>query len=465
MAVINYIMSLGASVMMPIIFLIFGIALGLGIGKSLKSGLSVGVGFVGLSVMTQLLADNLGPAVNSMVKIYHLHLHTLDIGWPAASTVAFGTEVGAIIIPLGLLINIIMLVTKTTKTLNIDLWNYWHFAFVGSIVSIATKSFWWGAFAAIVTFIVTLVGADRSQKKVEKFYGKDLEGISIPQAFCVTFIPFAWAINWIIERIPGLNKVDLDAEKLQKKFGILGDPIFLGVIIGILLGALAHYPVAKTLQLSIILSAVMVLIPRITSLFIEGLKPISNRSQELISKKFKGRTFNIGMTPALVIGHPVTLVCSLLLVPTILFLSVIIPGNAFLPLASLSGLIYIFPLVLPYTNGNVLRTFIVGLVTMIVGVLSATTLAGIFTAAVKTVQASLIPAGTSSVASIDFAASPLAWLVYEGTVHASIVGPAVIVIVVLALMLFNRKKIVQEEKQTENNIETVNSDATSVSTH
>lgn len=133
MAVINYIMSLGASVMMPIIFLIFGIALGLGIGKSLKSGLSVGVGFVGLSVMTQLLADNLGPAVNSMVKIYHLHLHTLDIGWPAASTVAFGTEVGAIIIPLGLLINIIMLVTKTTKTLNIDLWNYWHFAFVGSI--------------------------------------------------------------------------------------------------------------------------------------------------------------------------------------------------------------------------------------------------------------------------------------------------------------------------------------------
>ncbi|HAT55123.1 MAG TPA: PTS sugar transporter subunit IIC, partial [Lactobacillus sp.] len=203
MAVINYIMSLGASVMMPIIFLIFGIALGLGIGKSLKSGLSVGVGFVGLSVMTQLLADNLGPAVNSMVKIYHLHLHTLDIGWPAASTVAFGTEVGAIIIPLGLLINIIMLVTKTTKTLNIDLWNYWHFAFVGSIVSIATKSFWWGDFAAIVTFSVTLVGADRSQKKVEKFYGKDLEGISIPQAFCVTFIPFAWAINWIIERIPG----------------------------------------------------------------------------------------------------------------------------------------------------------------------------------------------------------------------------------------------------------------------
>lgn len=228
MGVISYIMSLGASVMMPIIFFIFGLLLGMGPGKSLKSGLSVGVGFVGLSVVTQLLADNLGPAVNSMVKIYNLHLHTLDIGWPAASTVAFGTEVGAVIIPLGLGINILMLLTKTTETLNIDLWNYWHFAFIGSLVAIATKSVLWGMFAAIITIIVTLVGADRSQKKVEQFYGKDLSGISIPQAFCVSFIPFAIAINWVIDKIPGLNKVDFDAEKLQKKFGILGDPILLG---------------------------------------------------------------------------------------------------------------------------------------------------------------------------------------------------------------------------------------------
>lgn len=446
MGVINYIMSLGASVMMPIIFLIFGLILGMGIGKSLKSGLSVGVGFVGLSVITQLLTDNIGPAVSSMVKIYGLHLHTLDIGWPAASTVAFGTEVGAIIIPLGLVINVIMLLTKTTKTLNIDLWNYWHFAFIGSIVTIATKSFGWGAFAAIITYIVTLVGADRSQKAVEKFYGKDLSGISLPQAFCVSFIPFAIGINWIVERIPGLNKIDLDADKMQKRFGILGDPIFLGVIIGIIIGALAHYSVAKTLQLSIILAAVMVLIPRITSLFIEGLKPISNRAQELISKHLPGRSFNIGMSPALVIGHPVTLVVSLLLIPTILFLSVVIPGNEFLPLASLSGLIYIFPLVLPYTKGNVVRTFIVGLLSMVIGVLSATSLAGIFTTAVHQVQASLIPAGTASVASIDFAASPLTWIVYWGTAHLNIIGPIVLGLIVIALMLYNRKRIVSEEK-------------------
>ena len=446
MGVINYIMSLGASVMMPIIFLVFGICLGMGVGKSLKSGLSVGVGFVGLNVITQLLSDNIGPAVNSMVKIYGLNLHSLDIGWPAASAVAFGTQVGAIIIPLGLLINVIMLLTQTTKTLDVDLWNYWHFAFIGSIVSIATHSFVLGLIASIVTIAVTLVGADRSQKRLQSFYGKDLEGISIPQAFCVSFIPFAIVVNWICEKIPGLNKVDFDAEKMSKKFGILGDPMFLGVIVGVIIGFLAHYSVAKVLQLGVILSAVMVLIPRITKLFIEGLAPISQRAQEIISKHTKGKSFNIGMTPALVIGHPTTLFCSLLLIPIILFLAVIIPGNQFLPLASLSGLIYIFPLVLPYTKGNVLRTFLTGLVSMIFGVLSATMLAGIFTTAVKIVHKSFIPAGTSSVASIDFAASPLAWVVYELTANATVIGVVVIVVLTLGLMLWNRKHIVSESK-------------------
>ncbi len=60
------------------------------------------------------------------------------------------------------------------------------------------------------------------------------------------------------------------------------------------------------------MGAVMELIPRITALFIEGLKPISSR--KLIAKKFKGAV-GLNISPALVIGHPATLVVSLLLIP------------------------------------------------------------------------------------------------------------------------------------------------------
>ena len=45
-AVFAYIISLGAAVMMPIIFLVLGLCIGLGFNKSLMSGLKVGVGFI-----------------------------------------------------------------------------------------------------------------------------------------------------------------------------------------------------------------------------------------------------------------------------------------------------------------------------------------------------------------------------------------------------------------------------------
>ena len=85
------------------------------------------------------------------------------------------------------------------------------------------------------------------------------------------------------------------------------------------------------------------------------------------------------MSPALVIGHPTTLVVSLLLIPVALFLSVVLPNNQFLPLASLAGMFYLFPAVLPITKGNVLKTFLIGLVALIVGLYFVTDLAPFFT--------------------------------------------------------------------------------------
>ena len=55
--VFGYIIGLGAAVMMPIIFTILGVCIGIKFSKALKSGLLVGVGFVGLSVVTALLTS------------------------------------------------------------------------------------------------------------------------------------------------------------------------------------------------------------------------------------------------------------------------------------------------------------------------------------------------------------------------------------------------------------------------
>ena len=480
--VFSYIISFGASVMMPILFTIIGLCIGMNFGKALKSGLFVGVGFVGLGVVTALLTTNFNGPLSSISDFYHLQLNVFDMGWPAAAAVAYNTAIGALIIPVCLGINFLMLITKTTRTVNIDLWNYWHFAFIGAVAYfVMGESLAWGYFAAIVCYIITLVCADLTAEKFQKYY--DLEGISIPQPFCQSFMPIAIVLNKALDKIPGFRHLDVDAEGLKKKFGELGDPLVLGVIVGALIalfGEAGHITgfdayvkemqaadasttatdatmaiVKSVLSLGVIMGAVMELIPRITRLFIDGLMPISEKTKELVNKKFNGKKVYIGMSPALVIGHPTTLVVSLFLIPTILALAVFLPGNQFLPLASLAGMFYLFPIVLPYTKGNVVKTFVIGLVALVLGLYFVTDMAPDFTKAAASVYAATgdksahIPDGFSGGA-LDFASSLFGWVIYKLTCYVEYVGPAILVVVTVALMLFNRRRIVRDIKKANN---------------
>lgn len=455
MDVFSYIISLGASVMMPIIFTVIGLCIGMRFGQALKSGLYVGVGFVGLGVVTALLTTNFNDPLKAICDLYHLQLNVFDMGWPAAASVAYNTAVGALIIPICLGINVLMLLTKTTSTLNIDLWNYWHFAFIGAVAYfVMGESLAWGYFTAIVCYIITLVLADITAPKFQKYY--DLDGISIPQPFCQSFMPFAVVINKLLDKIPGFSRLDVDAEGLKRKFGVFGEPLLLGVIVGILIGVAAHFDVKMVLTLGVTMGAVMELIPRITKLFIDGLKPISVKAQEMVDKRLHGRKVHIGMSPALVIGHPTTLVVSILLIPTVLIVAVILPGNQFLPLASLAGMFYLFPIVLPYTKGNVVKTFIIGLVALIFGLYFVTDMAPDFTLAANAVfeatkdKAAQIPQGFTGGA-LDFASSLIGWVIYKLTCYVRYVGPAILVLLTLALMVYNHKQIVKNEKRANSN--------------
>lgn len=454
--VFGYIIGLGAAVMMPIIFTVLGLCIGIKFGKALKSGLLVGVGFVGLSIVTALLTSSLGAPLKTMTEIYNLKLGIFDMGWPAAASVAYNTTVGAFIIPVCLGINIVLLLVKATKTINIDLWNYWHYAFIGAVVYFATSNIWWGFFAAVICFIITLIMADLTTKKFQSYYD-NMEGISIPQPFCQGFVPFAEILNKGMDMIPGFNKLDIDAEGMKKKFGILGEPLFLGVIVGCLIGILSckgwnqiASNIPMILGLGIKMGAVMELIPRITNLFIEGLRPIADATKDLVSRKFKNSTgINIGMSPALVIGHPTTLVVSLLLIPVTLFISVILPGNEFLPLASLAGMFYLFPMVLPITKGNVVKTFIIGLVSLVIGLYFVTDLAPFFTQAAQDVYARTgdaavkIPDGFLG-GSLDFASSLFSWIIFHLLYNLKIIGSIILVAGTTVMAIINRRKIIKE---------------------
>ena len=136
--------SLGATVVLPIIIFVVGLVLGAKPGKAFRAGVTIGIAFIGINLVIGLMWGTLSNVAQAMVTNWNITRDVLDVGWPSAAAIAFGTDVGLWVIPIAILVNMILLVFKLTKTLNIDVWNYWHFAFLGSMVYIATGNLVYG---------------------------------------------------------------------------------------------------------------------------------------------------------------------------------------------------------------------------------------------------------------------------------------------------------------------------------
>ena len=440
----KFIQGLGPSVMMPIIIFILGVILKAGIGKSIRAGLTVGIGFIGLNLVIGLMSSSLGPAVQQMVERYGLSLSVIDVGWPAAAAIAFASTLGTIIIPLCLLINIIMLFTNTTQTVDVDIWDYWHFAFTGALVAIITDSQIFGIIAAILNMIIIMVIADYTAPALEKT--NDLTGISLPHGFTGAYVPIAWVINKVFDCIPGVRNINIDLNKIQNRFGVFGEPILVGTVLGIMIGIVAGYQIGGVLTLGITLGGVLVLIPKMAAMLMEGLLPISDAASEFIEKRFKNRgKIYIGLDSAIGIGHPVTSAVSLILVPLTVFMAVILPGNKVLPFADLAVIPFMFVLIIPMVNGNGFRALITGIITIATGLLIATNLSPLITTAAVNAKFKM-PEGAMAISSICDGANPLTWLI----VHLNdlgVIGVSLLTVIAIILLILNRTRIIKEAKE------------------
>ena len=442
LSVFQFIQGLGVAVVMPIVIFILGLCFKTGVGKSLRAGLTVGVGFIGLNlVINSLLGTSLSPAVQEMVTRFGLNLSTIDVGWPASAAIAMGSTVGLIIIPLGLVVNILMLMTNTTQTVDVDIWDYWHFAFTGALVAIVTDNMTLGIIAAVINMVIVMVLGDVTAPEVEKSLG--LPGVSLPHGFTTAYAPIAIVINGLIDKIPGINKIDINMDEAQKRFGVFGEPILIGSVLGIVIGVLAGYDVTKVLTLGVSLGAVLVLIPKMAALLMEGLIPISDAASEFIQKPFQNRgKIYIGLDSAVGVGHPVTMAISFILVPLLIFLAVVLPGNTVLPFADLAVIPWMFVLITPIVKENGFRGLIVGIVVLVVGLWIATDLAPFITIAAKNVNFQM-PEGATLISSICDGANPLTWVLVR-LHNFGYVGTGIGAVIAIAMALWNRTRIKKE---------------------
>ena len=231
--------GLGATIALPIIIFIVALVLGAKPGKAFRAGVIIGIAFIGINLVIGLMWGALSDVGQALVKNLGITRDVVDVGWPSAAAIAFGTKVGLWVIPIAILVNVVMLFLRWTKTLNVDIWNFWHFAFIGSMVAAVSGNLAYGLIAAALAAALALFLGDWTAKAVQSFYG--LPGISIPHLTTAPGVPFAIFTNWLVDRIPGLNKVNADPEAIRKRFGIMGEPVILGLIIGLILGILGFY--------------------------------------------------------------------------------------------------------------------------------------------------------------------------------------------------------------------------------
>lgn len=377
--------SLGATVLLPVFIFIFAVILQAKVGRAFRSAVVIGVAFVGINLVIGLMWGALSGVSAALVTNAHISRNIVDVGWPAAAAVAFATNVGLGVIPIALLVNVVLLAVGVTKTLNVDVWNFWHYAFAGSLIAaVAGNSIWAGFAGAAVLAAFMLFLADWTARGIQEFY--ELPGISIPHGSTAAVAVIGIPVNWVIDRIPVIKNWKADTEGIEKALGpTFGDPMVLGLLIGLILGLIAYFgdffkatdfgtfmaPLSKILILGITLAAVMVLLPRMVRILMEGLIPISEAARDFMAKRAAGREIYIGLDSAVLTGHPANIATGMILVPIAILLSIILPGNNMILFADLAVLVFWLTQVAPAAKGNVIRMVLVGIVLLIVGFYTA----------------------------------------------------------------------------------------------
>lgn len=446
LSIVQYVLGLGPTVMLPIVIFILALCFKVKITKALRSAITIGIGFVGIYAIFGILTNSLGPATQALVKHSGINLPIMDLGWPPLAAITWAAPIAPFVILVTVLINIAMIATNLTRTVDIDIWNYWHFAFAGALVYSATKSFALGMIASAIAAIVVIKLADWCAPSVQKYF--NLPGISLPTLSSAVFFPVGILGDKIIDKIPGLNKLKADPETIQKKFGIFGEPMMVGLILGILLGILSGYDVKGVLNLGINLGAVMLILPRMVRILMEGLLPLSDAIKTILKKKYPNRSdLYIGLDIAVAIGNPAVIATGLLLTPVAILLAVIIPGNRTLPLGDLANLAVMISMVVLATKGNVVRSFIIGIPIMIGDLLVATNVAPLVTSIAKSINFQLPKGYDGQISSFLDGGNPFRfWLlkIFQGNIIALILIP-VIGFIIYALVRSTKKEAAKSE--------------------
>jgi PTS system galactitol-specific IIC component len=370
--------SFKAYVMLPIIIFLLGVVIRMKVKDALLSALKVAVGFAGIFIIFGFFVGAIGPAIEAIIARRGLDYPVLDVGWPPLAAITWASTIAPLSIPLVIVINLVLLAAGATKTVNIDVWNYWHFALVGALLQQTTGSLALGLAATAIIAVFAIKMADWSAPLVERVAG--LKGICITTLSANGLYPVGVLGNAVLERLPLIRRVNWNPQERKTGVGILGEPMIIGVVIGLFLGLLAKYSLRPLLELCVHIAAVMFLLPHCGTLIGKGMEPVSLQLKRVVQRIFPNKKdLFVGMDGGVLMGSNSVIVTGLVLMPIALVLAFVVPGNRTIPLGDLANLIPVMSVIVLSVRGNVFRAVLIG-IPIVIGYLHiATNLAPLFT--------------------------------------------------------------------------------------
>ena len=360
---VGWLLGLGSSLIVMIVLIILGLVFRVGWQKAVRGGITTGVGLAGLFLVVNVIVSALQPAVAEMATRFGVAKTLVDVNWADAG-IAWGWPGVAGLIVSILLVNILMLVLKLTKTLWTDVWSYWHgSALAGFVWALTGGNIFLGILAGVLYLVAGSLFSDLTAKKYQEF--NDMPGIGVPCGTTVQASLFAMPVVWLLDRIPGLRDWDASPEGIKKRFGLVGEPGVLGFLLGVIIGIFAYgtgtgdLGIAKILGLGMNVAVMMMILPRMVSIIAEGIVPITMSIVQYMRERFKDREIYVAVDCAVLLGHPAVMASTIILFPLLVLLAAVLPGVQMLPIASLAVVPFWAGAVVPYTKGNVVKTVIV----------------------------------------------------------------------------------------------------------
>ncbi|MDA8192490.1 MAG: hypothetical protein M0Z53_00635 [Thermaerobacter sp.] len=410
--------------------------------KWLKAPLFVAAGLTGGYVMVAwLIHVVLPPLARSGIWLFHSHAAALDIGWPSSAIIAFGTLAGVLSFPVGLLTNAALVFARLTRTLDLDLWNFWHIAFVGVFATVATGDIVKGLIAEAGAMAVVLMLADISQPTVKKYFG--YENLSFPTLVSLPYFVLAVGLKHLFRKTGFLSSQPLGLEKLIRERGQAFSPgnfVVIGFAVTVAIGLLAHLGVKSSLFIGVVGATTILILPRIVSLVVEGIQPVAEAMAQAAQAQVAQRHLHIGMDTALLVGDPVNMLASTVLVPVTLALALVLPGNHTVPLLDLPTIPFIIALMVPVFEGNLCFTIIGGIAAMVPTLYISTCMAPLFGSATR-LAGWHVAYGGAMVTSLVDAGNPIVWA-FSGMAQLGMVQFVGAIAAVLVLLSLIRGKVV-----------------------